>query len=234
MCPLTLALRPREHRDCMAMTPGLRRFVLTAHIASSVGWLGAVAAFLALSVAALAGRDAELVGGCYLAMQIMSLFTVVPLSFAAVATGLVQALGTPWGLLRRYWIVVKFSIAALATVALLMHQFTAVARAAELALTLDAETLSAEGVGRVGIQLVGASSIALLLLVTTTTLGVYKPWGLTRHGRRKQPDRRGAAEDATPKGLQPSLRIFLVVIGLVAALYIALHFLGLGLGSHGP
>ena len=35
------------------MAPGLRKLVLTAHIVSSVGWLGAVAGFLALSVAGL-------------------------------------------------------------------------------------------------------------------------------------------------------------------------------------
>ena len=31
----------------MIMTPGLRKFVLTAHVTSSIGWFGAVAAFLA-------------------------------------------------------------------------------------------------------------------------------------------------------------------------------------------
>ena len=45
----------------MTMTPGLRRFVLTAHVASSVGWLGAVVAYLALAVAALTNQDAQTV-----------------------------------------------------------------------------------------------------------------------------------------------------------------------------
>jgi hypothetical protein len=31
----------------MTMTPGLRKFALTTHVTSSVGWLGAVGAFLA-------------------------------------------------------------------------------------------------------------------------------------------------------------------------------------------
>ena len=33
------------------MTPGLRKFALTTHVTSSVGWLGAVGAFLALAIA---------------------------------------------------------------------------------------------------------------------------------------------------------------------------------------
>lgn len=52
------------------VTPPLRKFALTAHVISSVGWLGAVAAFLALAVAGLAGRDARLVRASYLAMEL--------------------------------------------------------------------------------------------------------------------------------------------------------------------
>jgi len=52
----------------MTMTPGLRKFALTAHVTSSVGWLGAVAGFLALAVAGLTNHDGQLVRGLYLAM----------------------------------------------------------------------------------------------------------------------------------------------------------------------
>jgi hypothetical protein len=51
----------------MTLTPGLRKFALTAHVVSSVGWLGAVVAFLALAVVGLASEDAELVRAVYLA-----------------------------------------------------------------------------------------------------------------------------------------------------------------------
>ena len=40
------------------MTPRVRKWALTAHIAFSVGWLGAVAGFLVLSIAGLTSRDA--------------------------------------------------------------------------------------------------------------------------------------------------------------------------------
>lgn len=39
------------------MTPRLRKFALTAHVTSSVGWLGAVATFLALAVVGLTSQD---------------------------------------------------------------------------------------------------------------------------------------------------------------------------------
>ena len=52
------------------MAPRLRKFALTAHVVSSVGWLGAVGVFLALSVAGLTVEDVETVRAAYLAMEL--------------------------------------------------------------------------------------------------------------------------------------------------------------------
>src|SRR5713226_9735308 len=60
------------------MTPALRKLTITAHVAFSVGWLGAVAAFLVLSIAGLASHDAEVVRGAYLSMDLISRFIVIP------------------------------------------------------------------------------------------------------------------------------------------------------------
>ena len=54
----------------MTMTPRLRKFALTAHVTCSVGWLGAVAGFLALAVAGLTSQDAQMVRAAYLAMEL--------------------------------------------------------------------------------------------------------------------------------------------------------------------
>ncbi len=109
------------------MTPALRKLTITAHVTFSVGWLGAVAAFLVLSIAGLTSHDAEVVRGAYLSMDLISRFIIIPMCFAALVTGLLQALGTPWGLFRYYWIMLKFGLAIFATLALLVHQFGAMA-----------------------------------------------------------------------------------------------------------
>ena len=62
----------------MIVTPGLRKFALTAHVTSSVGWLGAVAAFLALAVVGLIGRDAQTVRASYLSMELIGWYVIVP------------------------------------------------------------------------------------------------------------------------------------------------------------
>jgi hypothetical protein len=105
----------------MAMTPRLRKFALTAHVTSSVGWLGAVAGFLALAIAGLISPDGQLVRAAYLAMKLTAWYIIVPLSLASLLTGLVQSLGTKWGLFRHYWILAKLLINILATTGLLVH-----------------------------------------------------------------------------------------------------------------
>ncbi len=162
------------------MTPALRKMTITAHVTFSVGWLGAVAAFLVLSIAAgQTSHDAEVVRGAYLSMDLISRFVIIPMCFAALTTGLLQALGTPWGLFRYYWIVMKFGLAIFATIALLIHQFAVMAEAAKRVSGTAAETLFSPDLGPLKTELVRAPSLAILLLVVVTTLGVYKPWGLT-------------------------------------------------------
>ena len=115
----------------MTMTPGLRKFALTTHVTSSVGWLGAVGAFLALAIAGLISQDAQIVRAAYLAMHLTTWFVIVPFCLAALLTGIVQSLGTMWGLFRHYWVLVKFVLTLGATLLLLLHQFDAVAGAAK-------------------------------------------------------------------------------------------------------
>jgi hypothetical protein len=170
----------------MTMTPGVRKFALTAHLTASVGWLGAVAGFLALAVAGLTSHDAQMVRGAYLAMELITWCLIVPLAFASLLTGLVVSLGTTWGLFRHYWVLLKLLITILATVLLLVHTQPI----GVLAGVARETTLSSADVGRLQIQLVGDAGLALLALLVVTTLGVYKPRGLTPYGRRKQREQR--------------------------------------------
>src|SRR3970282_1344477 len=116
----------------MAMTPRLRKFALTAHITISVGWLGAVVVYLALAIAGLTSHDAQMVRAAYLSMELIGWFVIVPFSLAALLTGLVQSLGTQWGLFGHYWILVKFLLSTGATIVLLGHM-QAVSRMSNLA-----------------------------------------------------------------------------------------------------
>jgi uncharacterized membrane protein len=172
----------------MTMTPRLRKLALTAHVASSVGWLGAVAGFLALAVVGLTSQDAQTVRGAYLVMEPAAWFVLVPLAFASLLTGLAQSLGTTWGLFRHYWVLAKLLINVLATSVLLiyMETFRFMADAA-------ADPSAELGVVRNASPALHAGA-ALLLLLVATTLAVYKPRGMTPYGQRKQHQERTASQ----------------------------------------
>ena len=174
----------------MTMTPGLRKFALTAHVTVSVGWLGAVAGVLALAVAGLTSQDAQTVRAAYLAMELSGWFVLVPLALASLLTGLVQSLGTKWGLLRHYWVVFKLFINVFATIILLMYTQTL----GDLADVAAATTSSSDLDGLRTPSPVLHAGAALLLLLVATTLAVYKPSGMTRYGRRKQHKPRAASQ----------------------------------------
>jgi hypothetical protein len=168
------------------MTPSLRKLLLTTHIACSVGWLGAVAAFLSLAIAGLTNRDAQMVRTAYGAMELTARFVIVPLAFASLLSGLVQSLGTPWGLFRHYWVLVKLLLTTFATIVLLAKMPLigyAARRAAET-------TPSSADLHMAGMQLAVHATGGLLVLFVVTALSVYKPWGLTPYGQSKQPERR--------------------------------------------
>ena len=154
------------------MPPAVRRFALTAHVVSSVGWLGAVVAFLGLAVAGLTSQDGQLVRAVYLAAEPLMWFVIVPLAVASLITGVVQSLGTTWGLFRHYWVLFKLLINVFATIVLLMYTQTLSSLAG-----VAADPSADLGVVRSGSPLFHAAAAVLLLLVAAV-LAVYKPRGL--------------------------------------------------------
>ena len=161
----------------MTLKPRLRKLVLTAHVVSSVGWIGAVVAYLALVVAALTSEDDQTVRAALLGMELIY-FVLVPLALASLLTGLVQSLGTTWGLFRHYWVIVKLLLTVLATSVLLLHLPTVSSLADEAAQAEGAALPDAGG------ELLHAG-VGQLVLLTTAILGLYKPRGMTRYGQRK-------------------------------------------------
>jgi hypothetical protein len=173
----------------MAMTPNLRKVALTAHVISSVGWLGAVAAFLALAVAGLTGQDA-LTRSAYLAMDLTGWYVIVPLCFASLLTGLVSSLGTTWGLVRHYWVLAKLLITIPSTILLLVHM-QPISYLADVAAKTP---LSGADLHALRIQLLIETGAAVVVLLVATTLSMYKPKGITRYGWRRRYEQRALSQ----------------------------------------
>ncbi|HSC40407.1 MAG TPA: hypothetical protein VLD19_21130 [Chitinophagaceae bacterium] len=210
----------------MPFTPFLRKFMLTTHITFSIGWLGAVAGFLAIAITGLTSHNPQVVRSAYLVMELVGWFVIVPCSLAALLTGVVESLGTPWGLFRYYWVSVKFFLTIAAAVILLVHM-QPISRIANIALTT---TLPDIELRNLRIQLVFDAAAALLVLLVLTTISVYKPWGRTTYGLRKERERGVVRKPTTGKPW--GLYVLLGLIGLVMVLFIVLHLTGHGLHGH--
>ena len=168
----------------MIMPPRVRKFALTAHVVSSVGWLGAVLVFLALSVVGLTSKDEQTVRSAYLVMEPAAWYVLVPLSFASLLTGIVQSLGTTWGVFRHYWVIFKLLITVFAAFVLLVYMGTfryMAGVAADTSVDLDIVRNASPRLHAV---------LALLVLLVATVLAVYKPRGVTPYGQRKQQEQR--------------------------------------------
>jgi hypothetical protein len=206
----------------MTMTPRVQKAAFLAHVAFSVGWMGAVAAYLALAGSGLRRTDAEVARSAYLSMELIGWTVIVPLSLATLLSGLVQSLGTEWGLFRHYWVTVKFLVAAVGSVILLTHMRAV----GEMAGFARAMTLSAAEHGDLRISLVVHAVGGLLLLLAATALSIYKPWGLTPYGRKKMEHR--PIEGTSSRGLY----ILLGVIGAVVLMLLLHHLAGGGMRHH--
>ena len=164
------------------MSPGIRKLMLTVHVTSSVGWLGAIAAYIALNVPALASDDEQTVRAAYLMMDVVMRYALLPLGLASLATGIVQALGTPWGLFRHYWVTISLALTTFAFAILVLH-LPAVEDAAEVAADQQADVTHLDGdlFHSVG---------GLVVLLVPLALNIYKPRGMTRYGWRRTREQR--------------------------------------------
>lgn len=221
------------------MTPSLRKFALTVHLTFSVGWIGAVVAYLALVVAAMTSEDALPLRVAWLAMELIGWYVIVPFALASLLTGFAMSLATPWGLFRHYWVLSSLVLTIIATVVLLQHMQTVSFFAGKAA-----ETDSANAGGlRSGLrgELLHAG-IGLLVLLVIEVLNVYKPQGMTAYGRRKVsqvalPSRSSDdARSGTGWGFNTRTPFWVRLVGLhaigVALLFVVMHFIGGGLRSH--
>lgn len=167
----------------MTLSPALRKLVLTIHLTTSVGWVGAVIAYLGLGIAAVESSDTERVRAAWTAMDVIGWWVILPLAIGALVTGLVMSLGTRWGLFRHYWTLISLALTVLCTAVLVLHM-PSVSATARMVRTVEGSDLRALGGD------LFHPGAGLLLLLAITVLNVYKPEGMTPYGWRTQRDER--------------------------------------------
>jgi hypothetical protein len=206
-----------EENGSMTIGAPHRKFLLSLHVLSSVGWAGALAVFLAHALGGLWSDNPRTVAALGLAMGITAWLVILPLALASFATGVAHALLSAWGLLRHHWLVFKLTLTALATVVLLakLGPISALARSSsEAAAVTGFETL------RLSLALHAVGGLAIL--VATTVLAIYKPAGLTRLGAR----RLGLERLPAPRWVKVGCAGGAVLVAVLLSMLIV--------GGHGP
>lgn len=204
----------------MQFTPGWRKVALTAHITSSVGWFGAVVAFLGLALVGVQTASDQMVRSAYIAMDAIGWLVIVPFSIATLVTGLAQSAGTSWGFFRHYWVVSKLLITIGASALLLLHMqvMSTVAEAA------SAGVLTSSHLRNPRMQLIGDAAAAAFVLLIAVALSVFKPRGRTPFG--------GASESTEdPAERTPMFYAFWGTIFALVAAIVVRHLAG-GMSHH--
>lgn len=167
-----------------------RKPLLAAHVTVAVSWLGAS---LALSVLGIAGAVNTDPASVYPAAHLVAEWLVAPMAVLALGSGLLQALLSPVGLTKFWWVVIKLAITVLLGV------LVAVVLVPELGAAADAVT-GPHPAGLDTVRRIRAAAgplIASALLTTNVTLGIYKPPWRLPHGRQTPARRQTRATAVT-------------------------------------
>jgi hypothetical protein len=139
-----------------------------------VGLLGDSAGYLAVAIRAAATSEATVADAAYRMLDMFSVVFGIPLSFAALLTGITLGVGSKWEVFRYPWVMAKL---------LLIVSIIAVG-AFVLRGGMDA-MLTGGGGGEV--RLVAGAAYDVLALAVATGLAVYKPG--RPHSRKAAADR---------------------------------------------
>ena len=149
----TFRLRRRPHK-----------IAFTAHILAAVGWFGIAIAVAFCAIAAAVTSDEALSLALYRTLETLPWLSI-PAGITAVVTGSLLGLGTPYGLIRHWWVVAKIIIAVAVIVT---DVLIVVAVAHDAAVTGHAQP-----------PLYGSTIAHVVTLAAATVLSVFKPWGRT-------------------------------------------------------
>lgn len=164
------------------MTASTRKLLLTVHVALSIGWVGALSGFAVLSIAGLVSDDVLVARSVYVSMDLINRTVIVPFAILALLTGIVQSLGTPWGLVRHYWVLFKLLIIAAATFMLLMKT----GQISTMATVASQPSFTVADLSELRVSILVHAIAGLAVLLWATALGMYKPKGLTSFGARSR------------------------------------------------
>jgi hypothetical protein len=169
----------RRTEPAFKLGTGWRKAVLAAHVVSAGAWIGID---VIVAVLVLTGRFGTTGAVRGLAYQALATFVVWPMLSSALvclATGLVLGLGTKWGLLRYWWVAIKFALNLVLCVLIVVALQPGMDELGAYGRELPAGAPEPAAVS----TLFFPPAVSLTTLTFAVVLAVAKPWGRVRRAR---------------------------------------------------
>jgi hypothetical protein len=164
------------------LRPPARKSLLVVHIASGGAWIGMDVVMGVLVFTALGGDDATK-ALCFRALELFAGWPLIVTGLICLVSGILLGLGSVYGLIRYWWVVVKLVLNVILVVLVSVLLRPGVVELAEQGRRFDAGLSATLAVG----QLVFPPIVSTSALIFATILAVFKPWGLIR--KRQTPPR---------------------------------------------
>jgi hypothetical protein len=165
------------------LTPASRKAVMVLHAICGIGWMGVDIAVFVLLMTARTSDDAALVVSGFNAIRMIVPIAVPPLSLGVLATGLLLGLGTRWGLVRYWWVLVKLVFSLIMTVLVFVSLVPGVNSIAVLSTTTASAVALRASLGSLPDQLMFPPIVSFLMLGVAAVLSIFKPWRRTPWSR---------------------------------------------------
>ena len=149
-----------------------RKAVLVLHIASVGSWLGIDVVMAVLVFTAIGTDDLGTKALSFRALELVAVWPMTISGLTCLVTGVVLALGSKYGLVRYWWVVVKLALNLLLSMLVLVALRPGVNDMAEQARNQDPALNPGD--------LVFPPIVSPTLLMVAVVLSVFKPWGLLR------------------------------------------------------
>lgn len=167
----------------------LRKGVLLVHIISAGAWLGIDVVLAVLVFTAMLTDDTHVAVTSLGALELFAVWPMLAASLLSLSSGVVLGLASKWGVLRYWWVVVKFVINLGMSALIVVALRPGIGAAAEYAQRLAAGDTTAT----MPDDLIFPPIVSPTLLLVAFVLSVFKPWGRVRgtsDGSSKRPARR--------------------------------------------
>ncbi len=174
-----------------------RKAFLVVHIIAAAMWFGIDLALGILAITAMLTDSPQTAGTALQAIELFAVWPMFGASLVCLGTGVVLGLGSRYGLLRYWWVLVKLGINVAMSTLILFALRPGIDDAADIGRRL----VAGDPAAAVPADLIFPVLVAPTLLLIAFVLSTFKPWGPTRRRASRRSD--GADRADRPRDGEP-------------------------------